>query len=54
MTRLLYNFDLSIPRLRDAQGKPLVEREKFLVFENQKTYALWEREPLRIELTPVR
>ncbi|PCG89953.1 Cytochrome P450 [Penicillium occitanis (nom. inval.)] len=53
MARLLYNFDLNIPRKRDAQGNTLVDHEEYSVFESQKTYALWEREPLRVELSLV-
>lgn len=43
LSRLLWNVDLSFP-----------VGEEGLVFEDQKTYALWEREAFRVKLSWVR
>ncbi len=50
LSRLLWNFDIQTPTIvRDG----LPEKD-VLIFEDQKTYALWERKPLRVELIPLR
>ena len=40
--RLLWNFDLQLPVQRGSL------QDEVLIFERQKTYALWEREPCRV------
>ncbi|KAF2185207.1 benzoate 4-monooxygenase cytochrome P450 [Zopfia rhizophila CBS 207.26] len=40
--RLLYNFNLELPRK--------AEDEETFKFENQKTFALWERQPCMVEI----
>ncbi|CAG8978544.1 hypothetical protein HYALB_00012275 [Hymenoscyphus albidus] len=47
LSRLLWNMDLEFP---DTCGR----KDDRLVFEEQKTYALWEREPFRAKLFWVR
>jgi len=50
LTRILFNFDLTFPE-RIVGGK---KEKNMLIFENQVTYALWEREPFPVALKVVR
>jgi cytochrome P450 len=43
-TRLLYNFDFCLPSLGPG--------EELFKFEDQKTFALWEREPCVVVIRP--
>lgn len=47
---LLWNFDLKVP---ETLFKGAIRKE-LLIFEEQKTYALWEREPFKVQIIPVR
>ncbi|KAL2044387.1 hypothetical protein N7G274_003092 [Stereocaulon virgatum] len=50
LTRLLWNFNLKFTqRLIDETLE-----DEMLIFEEQKTYALWEREPFKIQLQSIR
>jgi hypothetical protein len=50
LTRILWNFNLRFTqRLIDETLE-----DEMLIFEEQKTYALWEREPFKIQLQSVR
>jgi hypothetical protein len=40
LARILWNFDLNAPK-----------KERLLVFEEQQTFALWQRQPFRVELS---
>jgi hypothetical protein len=50
LTRILFNFDLKFSD-KIVGGK---KEKDMLIFENQVTYALWEREPFPVELKVVR
>jgi cytochrome P450 len=47
LSRLLWNFDLEFPRGSN-------NKSDMLIFEDQLTYALWEREPFRAKLKWIR
>jgi len=57
VARLLWNFDLMVPEARFDESRKAVRAEAFkdrlLMFEKQKTYSLWVRQPCEIQVIPV-